>query len=543
MKKIIFLLVFLIVLFSNVANVCAADEHSGLWLDLGLVLNSVSPIEPTGVGTEYIELDRYYTSTGYNQITAIYNIAGTELGFGFGYDPDGQSIGLGLGFAEAGYEMINGISPETWYHINIVIYNGNSTAVITVDDVVGSIRVETFGGDLDNSLGFSFADGGSVDNYFHTDEFGNPLIGETFDSEPLYGSFWGGGVISDGSSPPVLPVIDTWTNNLTSDATLTIYPDVDESIIFGTTYDPVATSYTWLKNTVDQSNNNAGFTTSFTVGTHTLETYGTTGAGDSASTIWTIEVAAPLPTVTMESPTNTTYYLYPLWFNVTATDASGIDTCQYSLDGIANVTMSNDTATHFYTMITTLSDGEHNITYNCNNTGGYTNNTPYEYFTFDPMAQFPANVNVSINSTRVYTGLGNLTTFVDLSVADEINTFLDNCVEDVDGYCSVPIETEYVETGKLSLGDISVSYNFPDAKTQARISNEGLLDTTLNTIRATANDGTFCEFTPSYTNLTVGDFLTVSNTTCLINCNNFLSFRVTTTCGTSDEFLGTPNGC
>ena len=100
-----------------------------------------------------------------------------------------------------------------------------------------------------------------------------------------------------------------------------------------------------------------------------------------------------------------------------------------------------------------------------------------------------------------------------------------------------------METGKLTLSDVSVLYNFPDAKAQAVISNEGLNDATLNTIRATANDGTFCEFTPSYTNLTVGDFLTVSNTTCPITCNNFLSFRATTTCGTSAEFTGTPNSC
>ncbi|NOR85361.1 hypothetical protein GQ473_04530, partial [archaeon] len=103
---------------------------------------------------------------------------------------------------------------------------------------------------------------------------------------------------------------------------------------------------------------------------------------------------------------------------------------------------------------------------------------------------------------------------------------------------------ETSDAGNLSVDGLSINYvGASESKTSARISSEGLSDTTLNTIYATSTTGDICLFTPDYTYLTVGDFLTVSNNTCPITCSNFLSFKATTTCGTSGEFTGVPNGC
>jgi len=74
------------------------------------------------------------------------------------------------------------------------------------------------------------------------------------------------------------------------------------------------------------------------------------------------------PIITIESPSNGTYYAVPIAANVTLSRAG--DSCLYSISGAANVTLSNDTSTHFYKQITTLNTAEHNITFWCNDTYG-----------------------------------------------------------------------------------------------------------------------------------------------------------------------------
>ena len=176
--------------------------------------------------------------------------------------------------------------------------------------------------------------------------------------------------------------------------------------------------------------------------------------------------------------------------------------------------------------------------------GSYHTIRGHQIATEPPEPQYPLNVNFSVDGSQVYTGTGDLSTAVSMpSFASEINTYLSSCVESVPGYCDVPLTFETSDAGNLLVDGLSINYNDGGINFRATIMNTGFKDTVLKRIQATTTDGTVCEFTPPYTNFEVGDFMTVSNATCPITCNNFLSFKATTTCATSDEFTGTPNGC
>lgn len=66
----------------------------------------------------------------------------------------------------------------------------------------------------------------------------------------------------------------------------------------------------------------------------------------------------------IESPDNISYAVNTIDFNITS--IGNVNSANYSLDGAANETMTNDSATHFYNLSinhSTLSDGIHNITF------------------------------------------------------------------------------------------------------------------------------------------------------------------------------------
>jgi hypothetical protein len=95
--------------------------------------------------------------------------------------------------------------------------------------------------------------------------------------------------------------------------------------------------------------------------------------------------------ITTESPTNTTYYTTTIDFNVTLNNAG--EWCGYSLDGASNITMSNDSATHFYYTDTNVSNGTHNVIFNCNDSNGDWASPQQVYFTV--IEQFPIYITVN----------------------------------------------------------------------------------------------------------------------------------------------------
>lgn len=86
-----------------------------------------------------------------------------------------------------------------------------------------------------------------------------------------------------------------------------------------------------------------------------------------------VTYASTNPHITFESPTNTTFATGDIDYNITI-DIAVIESF-VSIDGGSNLTMTNDSATHYYNISsqhTTLSDGSHNATFWVNSTAGNT---------------------------------------------------------------------------------------------------------------------------------------------------------------------------
>jgi outer membrane protein assembly factor BamB len=91
------------------------------------------------------------------------------------------------------------------------------------------------------------------------------------------------------------------------------------------------------------------------------------------------------PAVTIVSPSNTTYGNTLVWFNVTVVD-NNKDQCKYSLDGAANVTMTQSGPSSWYANNSTWSGSvAHTIVYYCNDTAGNIG-TATRVFTVDTVA-------------------------------------------------------------------------------------------------------------------------------------------------------------
>ena len=157
---------------------------------------------------------------------------------------------------------------------------------------------------------------------------------------------------------------------------------------------------------------------------------------------------------------------------------------------------------------------------------------------------YPSDVNVSVGGTEIYTGTGNLITSVNMpDFSAEINSFLSSCPLDGEGYCNVPLAFEFTGPGKLYVDGLSVTYTDGGTKVQALVTSDGLEDTTLKNFWFTATTGDVCMLNSAEVPLEVGDMYFAENDSCAFTCDNFVAVRATTTCGSSAEFKGTPEGC
>jgi len=121
----------------------------------------------------------------------------------------------------------------------------------------------------------------------------------------------------------------------------------------------------------------------------------TTGNMNSTTSYFTVDLT--LPTITVQSPLNQTYG-GSVWANVTLDEAGS---CNRSLDGGENVTLSNSTGNH-NDLMTVSGDGLHNVTFYCNDTTGNVNST-MSYFSVDLtlptiMVQSPSNQTYTTSS-------------------------------------------------------------------------------------------------------------------------------------------------
>lgn len=244
--------------------------------------------------------------------------------WGLMFDSTENEVSVGVGSGDSGNYALS--ETAQWYKVEVNEYHDVSQAYIKIDsfdstiDIDIQISTDNFGTSNQMLYGSSGSIVG-IDNVYYTN-WSSAIFTEEFEGFEIEEAIYSGGIIHNGSnimpesdfsiSEPthedLLPVIDSWSNDYTEDDTLIIYPNIEETVIFSTVYDPIATSYTWLYNGADQSNNDQNITMAFPVGNHTLITYGTTGAGNSANTTWQINVA----------PTTLTAYLTSITAVVTA---------------------------------------------------------------------------------------------------------------------------------------------------------------------------------------------------------------------------------
>jgi len=124
------------------------------------------------------------------------------------------------------------------------------------------------------------------------------------------------------------------------------------------------------------------------------------------------------PNVTINSPLNQSYSTISVTFNLTAVDASGVDSCVYSLDGADNVSLVNNAGNYWDASNESMTAGSHTVQFYCVDTLGYLNLTSvlFNIDLVNPSAEFvsPTTENgmywrdwISVNVTASdYTGVG-----------------------------------------------------------------------------------------------------------------------------------------
>ena len=168
---------------------------------------------------------------------------------------------------------------------------------------------------------------------------------------------------------------------------------------------------------------------SMTSGSHNVKFYCNDTSGNiNGSLNRTFSVDTIFPSVTINTPLNTTYGSTVV-FNVTATDASGIETCVYSLDNALNVSMTNITANEWNATNSSMISGSHNVKFYCNDTAGNINESQSVTFTVDTILP-NVTINTPLNTT--YT-----TANIIFNVTANDSSGIETCVYSLDNALNV----------------------------------------------------------------------------------------------------------
>jgi parallel beta-helix repeat protein len=132
-----------------------------------------------------------------------------------------------------------------------------------------------------------------------------------------------------------------------------------------------------------------------------------TGGYINASSIFTYTTTAgdtTPPTITLQSPTNTTYST-TVWYNITANEA--LSSAWFSLDGATNITMTNSTGNWNY-QNTTMTVGAHNVRFYANDTAGNKNTSVLNNVSFTVQSGNVINACGTLSSSGYYTLVNNI---------------------------------------------------------------------------------------------------------------------------------------
>jgi hypothetical protein len=140
-------------------------------------------------------------------------------------------------------------------------------------------------------------------------------------------------------------------------------------------------------------------------GTYSCQFYATDAAGNTNTTSTTFTISDVIaPTVTVTSPGNFTYNQNSIGISlVTNENASA---AWYSLNGAANVSMSNTSKTNWNATLTSLSNAGYNIRFYANDSSGNIGSSSLIYFTVNSISDTISPVITMINPTNLsYKGL------------------------------------------------------------------------------------------------------------------------------------------
>ena len=173
------------------------------------------------------------------------------------------------------------------------------------------------------------------------------------------------------------------------------------------------------------------------------------------------------PTITIDSPTSSTYSTTNIDFNITL-DEEG-DTCIYSLNNfITNYTMAKQGyVNEFKKLVTGLgegSNGYHNVSFWCNDTSGNSNKTSI-YFTINPV---PYNPGQGLDTTGVTTVTRNNET---INESINLNVYVDYYYKGINVYSfpeflrnkfdSIKIKTEVENLANFNLKNLAINEMVP----------------------------------------------------------------------------------
>ncbi len=134
----------------------------------------------------------------------------------------------------------------------------------------------------------------------------------------------------------------------------------------------------------------------------------TVGNEDFTDTNRTFTVDLTFPNVTINDPQNQSYITNSILFNVTSVDNFGLNTCTYSLNGGANVSLTNSAGDFWDDTNASMAQGSHTVTYYCTDFVGNVNGSEQVTFFIDslnPLIEFvaPTEANgTSVNRQWIF---------------------------------------------------------------------------------------------------------------------------------------------
>ena len=230
----------------------------------------------------------------------------------------------------------------------------------------------------------------------------------------------------------------------------------------------------------------------------------TAGNANSSTIYFTVNVTDLV--VTPEQPENKSYNRNWVWGNVTLNKVSS--SCNYSLDSQANQTMSNTTDTDWYSNVSSITEGAHNITFYCNDVlTGNVSQSSYVYFRVDltnPDLTIQSPENTTYNTSSVA---------LNYSSSDDVD--VDQCYYSLDGQADQSLPACSNDTLVLSDGAHNVTVYVNDTAGNANSSTVHFtVDTGLPSVSLNLpSDGNSTSSTSIDFNCTASDNIDLANVT------------------------------